>query len=202
MALNERYPEPPPGQNAATEFAKGFEALQLSKPADVKLPAVGIPTPASLKVTYTSTILSNREALRHFAEGAKYQHCRYPIDLNAGIDLLLPHLAKLKNATLLLQITAVVHADARQPKLAANDVLTALALARSLDDEPPLLSQLTRAGSIALTVSALEHVLNRVALPAESLDQLNKQLTKMEAHQADGKVVLEYKTRVYYAQLS
>ena len=107
-SLNECYPEPPAGQNAATYFSKGFEALQLNKPGDIKLPAIGVPTPAPLKLTYISIVHSNRDALRHFAEGAKYEHSRYPIDLSAGVDMLLPHLTRLKNAALLVQITAIV----------------------------------------------------------------------------------------------
>ena len=64
--LNEYYQEPPAGQNAATFFLKGFEAMQIL-PADgkspnlpvlgqAKLPALGSPFPGAMRAAVSAVI--------------------------------------------------------------------------------------------------------------------------------------------------
>ena len=117
---------------------------------------------------------------------APYQQCRYSLDLSRGFETAFPHLPKIKNALPLLELSAVAHAEAREGKPAATDVLTALALARSLEMEPALISQTRRMAAAAVAIAALEETVNRAALPRESLGELAQALQKMEACDARG----------------
>jgi type II secretory pathway pseudopilin PulG len=129
---------------------------------------------------------SNRDALQFFAQGARYEQSRYPVDLTEGIDARFPHVPKIKNAVSVVALSAILHAEANDGKQAANDVLIALAMARSLEAEPALLSQLVRAASVSTAVAALEQTVNRTALPGESLSELLRILRKMQDYDARG----------------
>jgi hypothetical protein len=140
--LNRWYAEPPEGQNAAAFFLKGFEALQIT-PVDQNspnLPFIGkgqFPPPGSLlspamKSAVASFIQRNQSALPFFEQGAKCEQSRYPIDLNQGAATRLRHLAQAKQAAQLEVLVSLLKADAKQPAEAADAVLRALALGRSL----------------------------------------------------------------------
>ncbi len=192
--LNAWYVEPPAGQNAATFYSQGFNALQLGNVGSSNLPLLGqgqLPPlgavmPGSVKAALAAFVKSNRDALQFFAQGAKYEQSRYPLDLTQGVYTVLPHLAKIKSATIAMELSAVWHAEGKEGKPAANDVLMALALARSLEAEPSLISQLMRAATVSIAVAALEQTLNRTALPRESLSDLRKAFQKMEDYDARG----------------
>src|SRR5262245_14710955 len=192
--LNAWYADPPAGQNAATFLLQGLDAVQLGNAASSnvpllgkgKLPPLGAPLAAPTKSAIAALARSNREALQFFTQARQYEHSRYPVDLTLGLEALFPHVPKLKNAVALVDLTAIFHAEAGDGKQAANDVLIALALARSLEDEPALLSQLIRAASVSSSIAALEQMVNRTTLPTESLSELAKVFQKMEEYEAHG----------------
>jgi len=192
--LNAWYVEPPAGQNAATFYSQGFNALHLGNVGasnlpllgQGQLPPLGAVMPGSVKAALAAFVKSNRDALQFFAQGAKYEQSRYPLDLTQGVDTVFPHLPKVKSAMLLMELSAVSHAEGKEGKSAANDVLVALALARSLEAEPSLISQLMRAATVSIAVAALEQTLNRTALPRESLSDLRNAFQKMEGYDARG----------------
>jgi hypothetical protein len=192
--LNAWYAEPPAGQNAAAFYAQGLDALNITNPGASslpllgkgQLPPLGSPMPTTMKSALTALVNSNREALEFFAQGAKYDRCRYPVDLALGYDTLFPHVPKLKNAALLVELSALLHAEANQTEQAVNDVLTGLGLAHSLADEPALLSQLIRAASVSAAVAALERTVNRAALSATASGELAKVFQRMEDFETRG----------------
>jgi hypothetical protein len=192
--LNAWYVEPPAGQNAATFYSDGFDALQISTVGSSSLPllgkgtlpALGSSMPAAMKLALAAVVHSNRDALQLFAEGANYEQSRYPLDLTQGVDALFPHLGKVRSATQVVELSAILHAEANDGKQAANDVRIALALARSLEAEPSLISQSIRAASISIVVAALEQTVNRTALCRESLSELLTAFNKMEDYDARG----------------
>jgi hypothetical protein len=65
-------------------------------------------------------------------------------------------------------------------------VLLVLASARSLDAEPLLISQLVRVAGQGFAVDALEQTVNRVALPPETLTQLQSAFDRAAEHEAAG----------------
>ena len=193
--LNAWYVEPPAGQNVATYDLQGINVAQ-TKGADqiANLPILGKlppPTPSTplspaVKSALAAFLQRNRDALQCFAEGAKYEQSRYPIDLTKGADTLLPHLAGVKSGGQLCQMAAIWDAENHDGQKAADDVLMTLALARSLQNEPVLISQLVRAAGVSLVADGLNQIINRTALPSESLSELSKAFKSMEDFDAPG----------------
>ena len=192
--INAWYAEPPAGQNAAIVFAQGFAALQIANPSPAQLPLLGKgvmpPLGAALssnaKSAVTALLRANRDALQFFAQGTRIESSRYPVDLTAGFEAVLPHLGKFKSSALLLELSAILHGEANEGKLAAVDVLSGLALARSLENEPNLFSQSVRVATISIAVSSWEQTVNRTAIPAESLSELMQAFKRMEVYEASG----------------
>lgn len=192
--LNAWYLEPPSGQNAAIFFSEGIKALQLAKTESSalpllgkgKLPALGSPMPVSVKAGLTGLVGANREALQFFAQGAKFEQSRYPVDLNFGVEATFPHLTRMKEATQVLELAAVLHAEANDTKSSAGDLASALALATSLRAEPYLFSQLVRGRVVSIAVAGLEQSVNRARWSEEALAEVFGALQKMENYDTKG----------------
>jgi len=186
--LNAWYVEP--AENAAMFYLRGCDALRVATNLPYfgsgKLPPLGTRLPATLISALGLMVKSNSKALELFSEGARREQSRYPVDLSLGIDTPSPHLPRLKKAAQFLQLAAIWHAEANQPKQAADDILAALGVARSLETEPALLSQFVRSGIISTAIGALERILNRATLPQNSLDELGQALKRMEEFDARG----------------
>src|SRR5581483_2669687 len=150
------------------------------------LPALGSPMPVSMKSTLAAIVKSNREALQLFADGSQCDQSRFPVDLSAGFEVAFPHLSKIMPAGQLLELAAVLHADAGDTKSTVRNVSAGLALARSLKTEPYLFSQFVRTRVEAVAIGALEQSLNRITLPAESSTEVLRVLQKMEDYDARG----------------
>jgi hypothetical protein len=192
--LNAWYVEPPAGQNGADYYTKGLNALQSANGAGANgplvgkgtLPPPGTPVPPSVRSSLTSLVRANAEALQFFAQGAKFEQSRYPVDLTLGYEAAFPHLPKLRTAGLVVESSAILHAEAHDGKATADDVLAGLGLARSLQTEPSLLSQSVRAGLVATAVETWEQIANRAALPQGSLSDLMNTFKRMEEYEARG----------------
>ena len=192
--LNAWYVEPSSGQNAAQYYLQGFTALQLGNASEQNLPVIGkgtlpvlsAPLPASLKAALSVLIRANHDALQSFAQGLKYVQSRYPLDLTQGFYAPTPHLTKLRKAGELCELSAILHAGDKDGKKAADDILMILGLARSLDDEPPLISQRVRVTTIASATAAWEQTVNRAVIPPETLVNLAKAFQKLEDSESRG----------------
>ena len=182
--LNAWYLDPPQGQNAAEYYGRAFGVMHLV--TSFKMPPPTARFPQVTKSTLRSIVDSNKEALEFLHQGASYEQSRYPLDLTQGFEALLPHLGKLRDASKLLLYSATLHAEEHDAKAATADILAALSLGRSLRTEPLLLSQYIRAATISIAIGALEQVLNRAALPPESLRTLEKALRDLETAEARG----------------
>jgi hypothetical protein len=193
--LNAWYIEPPAGQNAATIYLQAFEALQTGNGSKVPLLGQGtLPAPESAlplaeKSAIATVLRANNQALLFLGRGTKYEQSHYPIELARGFEVTLPHLPRFRNAALLLELASVLHGEAHQGKEAANDVLSILALGRSLALEPCLMSQYSRAASISTAVASWEQTLNRTEVPKDSLSELMNLFGKLEAFEARGEGV-------------
>lgn len=194
--LNAWYVEPPEGQNAATHFARGMDAIQITE-ADYtsrdlpiigkgELPELGRPLPPQTKAAIAAFVQRNTTVLDAYREGMRFEKARYPSDLNQGIDTKVPHLAKQKRAAHIAQLSAILHAENKQPQAATENLLILLAGAQSLKDEPLLISQLVRVACFGIAKEALERVLNTVSLPKADLERLANVLDAIEAELAGG----------------
>lgn len=195
--LNAWYVEPPAGKNAATVIQHGLDAVQTNGLPLADLPILGklpppshsSPLPPAEQTALADFWQRNQQARQFFAQGGRLEQSRYPIDLTQGTEnavTWLPHFAGLKYAEQMVEMSALANAANGQGKLAADDVLTILGLARSLNAEPLLISQLVRVAGVSLAVDALNQTVNRVTLPPESLDELAKALQEQEDYDARG----------------
>lgn len=193
--LNAWYDEPPAAQNAAVPELKGIAAMQIANvdqnpnlPVLGKLPPPWPPAPLSsaVKSAMADFTEHNQKALQCFMQGAKLGCARYPMDLTAGPDTKLPHLIGVKRGMQTAEICAIFDADGNDGQRAAEDILAALGLARSLKTEPVLISQLVRAAGVAIAGDALNQVVNRTTIPATSLDALARSITDLETCDAAG----------------
>ena len=154
------YAEPPAEENAAAIYQQAFDALAPDDPSSA------------------SFVANNPKALALLHQAAGRQKCRYPIDLKGGFSTLLPHLAKIKKCAQLLSQEAKSHASKGQMDLASQSILDGLRLARSLEEEPILISHLVQVASETIMQAGLEAVLNGKSFS-------NEQLTRLQTAFAD-----------------
>ena len=197
--LNQWYAKPPAGQNAAEVFIKGYDALteQINAHAhnnDVNLPLVGKaavprpggPVPPAMKKAIADYMQQNQSAWDLFQQGSSLPQSRYPVGFSKGSEATLPHLTHVKQASQLLAVFALGYADTHRAKEAGESLLSGYAIGRSLEAEPVLISQMARGSSVAITSRSLEQMVNRVALPPQTLTQLQDVLGRMADREAGG----------------
>src|SRR5215469_5959675 len=116
--LNAWYIEPPQGQNAATFYSKGFDAMQITDAdrASKDLPIFGAgewtelgkPLPVKTKFAIAALVQRNRAAWQDFEQAAKFEQARYSINLNQDA-VSVPDLSKVRQGVELASlITALV----------------------------------------------------------------------------------------------
>ena len=161
--LNAWYVEPPASENAAPLYAEAFAAL------------------APVEATSPSFLAQNQKALELLHQAASRNKCRYPVDLTKGYSSLLLHLRDIKKCAQLLSQAANSHAANGQMGPAAQSLLDGLHLARSVEAEPVLVSQLVRIASETIIQTGLESVLNRKAFTDEQLVRLQAAFREAES---------------------
>jgi hypothetical protein len=195
--LNQWYAEPPPGQNAAQIFMQGYDAMSEQVRANSKnvnlpyigaasAPSPGSPVPAAMKTAMAAFMQENKAAWDFFKQGSSFAQSRYPLDFTKGAYLLLPHLAPARQATQVAEVFALGYADTQHGKEAGESLLIGFAIGRSLEAEPQLISQLVRVACYTGTFGLLKQTLNRVALPPQTLTQLQEVLGRMVDREASG----------------
>lgn len=156
--LHAWYVEPPAGENGAAAYQQAYEALTPGTPG----------TPAFLK--------NNSQALQLLQRAATGKKCRYPVNLHEGVATLLPHLAKVKTSAQLLKQSATAQAAGGRQDLAAQSIIDGWLLARTLEDEPILVSQYLRIATDMTAHNSLAEVLSRRALSDSQLIALRAAL--------------------------
>jgi hypothetical protein len=92
-------------------------------------------------------------------EQASHRHsCRFDHDYNAGINILLPNLSHLRRLAFILSAKACLEARSGNPDNAWNIATIQLRLANALLNEPILVSQLIRTGSIRLSCRTIRNI--------------------------------------------
>jgi hypothetical protein len=156
--LNNCYTEPPVAGNAAELYAQAFSALTADDPKSA---------------TFLST---NQKALALLLQAMERTSCRYPVDLRTGFDAKLPHLPNIRKCASLLESEAVSQAGRGHTDEAARAVLAGVHLARSLENEPILISRLVENASLKITIQGLEQALTRKAFAPDQLVSLQAAL--------------------------
>jgi hypothetical protein len=183
--LDRWYTYVPGKENAALAF---MEAAQLyvaprktNDPNELKVEIVpGEPLPPPLLSAVEQLLAQNREAIARAHEAGSLTNSRYSVDLTRGFATLLPHLAMLKRLSQLLKWEAI-HQSTRGDKTAAvHAIKTSFALARSLENEPILISELVRVAIVQITLPALERVVSEQTLTTAELKELAEILERTE----------------------
>ena len=146
--LDHWYPFVEPVDNQATSILAAATAYQ--NPRDpAHTPYTGIleipPYPADpqLVAQWQAELTHNSAVFSALAAGSGRRGSRYPIDLRTERGAPA-HLARLKNLAQFLALASLTEAEPGHPAEAARHVEELLGLARSLETEPLMISQLIR----------------------------------------------------------
>jgi hypothetical protein len=165
--LNAYYPAVPDNENAALVMTQAFALMRnypdrRSNEIDQiqSFPARWQhPTNEQIQLL-TGCVEMNSNALAKMAEALKLPKSRYPVDFSPGFETLLPHLDKVKELALLSEYRAVLAIDSGQPTNADASVKDIFGMARTLDEEPSLISQLVRFSLVRIGIVTLKDRFN------------------------------------------
>jgi hypothetical protein len=173
--LNEWYPAPPPGEaNAADVLLAAFSKYKTWDDEKSKglplvdrktdIPARNEPLSEETKKLIAEYLADNAEAITLLHEAAGVKHCRFPIDLTQGwLNMTSSHMSPLRKGARMLYLEALLNADNDDFEAGSDAVVAAFGLARSLKEEPVLISHLVRVAVQSVAISSLERVLNRTS---------------------------------------
>lgn len=94
-----------------------------------------------------------------------------------GVGMLLPHVQQLRVGVRLLSLETAVHGHRGRPNTAVDAVLAILAVARSLEQEPILVSQLVRMAVASVAYDRIQWLLSADILDDEQLARLDAALS-------------------------
>ncbi len=161
---------------------KQFELLPIIGFAELPAPSEGLP--AEMKKAIAEHLSANKETLELLHNAASIERCRYPFDLTQGFEALLRPLEVLRDGARLLSLEAFMHAENGEPHDACGSLRSLMALARSLENEPLLISQLVRIACQAIGVDSLQRIVSRTALPEAELQEIGAALARAEERDA------------------
>ena len=176
--LNKWYAPVPDSANAALVMTQAFALLRTfddsrsNSIASFKLPSRSETLSADDKQLLTDYIALNEPALTKAHEALALPQSRYPLDLSYGNYILLPHLGKIKELARLEDYHALLAARAGHSAAAVSGIQNILGVARTLDEEPLLISQLVRVACLAIARGSLERTLNAAAFDEKNLEKL------------------------------
>jgi len=164
-----------PADNAADLYVKAFDAyiepspalkanLPLDRESGGGLPPRGKPLPEAARQAIQEHVRSNSRSISLLHEAATHPRCRYPIDLRKGVAVELPDLTRSRKSVRLLAEHAVLLADAGDPDGAAKALAALFTVANSMENEPVIISQMSRIACAAIGLDALKWVVRRAPL--------------------------------------
>jgi hypothetical protein len=178
--LDDWYTHFPESQNAAVILTKAFAQPGLADSSSTMtvigdktwFPARGHLLEAEAKAELTAVLATNQALLDLLHSATGLTNSRYPIDLNQGFIVLLPHLTKVKGSIQLLATEALLDASNGDTQKALATLRAAGTVADSLAKEPILISQLVRIAGWAIISKRCEFILNGATLSDDQLAEL------------------------------
>ena len=160
------YPEISSNQNAAIFFERAFALLPGTN--DPKIPMFPHYQSTNHAVFFSQKnldgvghfVISNRACLDFLRQSPAAANCRYPIKFDRWDEILVPHLAKLKESALMLSIEAFTKTRNGDTAGAVEDLNAIFRLGHSLDGEPLIISQKVRFSLVNILGNTLEEMLN------------------------------------------
>jgi hypothetical protein len=177
--LDRWYQTVPPEKNAALVLTNAISLLkrfpdegQQRKAWDFRVPEPPEKLSTEQSEFLQSYVSLNEAAMARAEEALKLPDSRYPIDLTFGYETFLPHLADLHTLVQLNQFQSMLAADRRNLADAGHSIETILGMARTLEHEPALISQLVRLKFVSIATDALEYRLNAGGMTSEEIVSL------------------------------
>ena len=124
-------------------------------------------------------VQTNQPALAKVHESLVLPGFRYPVDFSYGPETELPHLGGLKLMARIAALQTAIEADGGRADEWPEDAMLQLTLARTLDDEPTVISHLVRNAILRMAVKATERSLNRVTPSNEMCKRLQDAFTRV-----------------------
>lgn len=172
--LQDKLEAIPDDDNAALLVQQAADALDFPNDAFSRdrWPRGSAPMAPEAKEFFVELLTNNAPALELLHAVARLPKARFPVSYSRGPEALLPHLAKIKSMAQLLRAEATVLSDDGATEAAVTSVVNGVALARTLDTEPLLISQLVRQACLMFSCASLERLLSQHALTSTQVDQL------------------------------
>lgn len=175
--LNAYYPAVPDDKNAALVMTQAFALMRnfsdsrKEKIADFRIPPCGQPLTLAQKRLLSSYVKMNRAALAKAREAIKLPRSRYPIDFSQGLNTRL-YVRPLSELCRIAEYRALLTSASNQPNDVATSIIDMLGMARTLDEEPDIISQIGRGSLLNNATAILEYSLNTRAFSEIALDHL------------------------------
>jgi hypothetical protein len=157
-------PQVPPGKpNAADVYQKAFDARRVSNEDDAKLEygkRSGTEWSLEQAALVRRVLSANSDYLRLVTEASRIPDCAFPVDWNAGPNMVFPHLARLREAARMLQLRVGLASREGSIDAALSDVSTMLRAADQAKLEPILIGQLVAYALESIAVKSLQNALS------------------------------------------
>jgi hypothetical protein len=124
---------------------------------------------------------------------------RFPIDLRAGLTMPYPHVAPLRNLARVLALQFDVDLYRGRTGDAVDRILAQLALARTLETEPTLISQLVRLAVLSIARAQTQDLMRQVELEDSDLARLQDSLRQFDEEQSLKRALAGERTFAYLA---
>jgi hypothetical protein len=186
--LNQWHTAVPDSENAALVMVEAFELRQEYPTEQAKqwsgfaLPPRGQLLPEETRQFLAGYVEMNAAALNKVNEAIRLPRSRYPIDHSWGVNTPLPHLTSLKRLAAASEYEAVLALGSNQPAVAADSTLRILGMARTLNGEPLVISQLVRVSMLDIAADTLQRTLALNGLEEEQLSTLSIQFAAAETN--------------------
>jgi type II secretory pathway pseudopilin PulG len=182
--VNTWLPAVPAAENGALVMTQAFAFLRTFP--DVRSNAINAviishrtnQLSAAVRGLVQAYLQTNAQALLTAQAALRTSRFRYPVDYSYGPGILLPHLSPLKRMAIVVSLETALDADPGQGDKWTEDVDFETKLAGTLDDEPVLISYLTRCSVLTIAARGAERSLNRGTPSAEACQRLQADFTR------------------------
>lgn len=175
----EQVAPPPvaPDDNAALCYLDAVAAL--TPGGDEIYAAMDMNDPATV-TRARAQVEDDAEALEWVKEGAAKERCRFDLDYSAGVQLTLPHLAKMRSLARYLRCAAISSALDGDVAEAAERLRMGFVLARHVTQDPILIGLLVTVAIDAVMVDASAQVMALGRIPTEQAQALSAEIGKLD----------------------
>ena len=195
--LDASYPAVPDAENAAPPLLEAISGWRSVTDTNLPIsglgpgyPRRGVPWPAPVLAAARAELASNAVPLAALHAALERPRNRYPVDLRNSASIPATHLGPVKQVARMLTLEARFAAETGDAVRATSALLASLKAARTLGDEPLLISYLVRIADNAIAIDGAEGVLSRIPLNRPQLEQLQQAFVLAESPDHFGRAFL------------